>query len=259
MFEVLDLRTFTRCASRIRMLKPLRLLLPLFFVCAATAQGQAPVAVDVRAEIAKKLPGTKAEDVRATPIDGVYEVTRGGDIAYVSKDGKYAIAGELFDLTNNDNLTETRRRDLRLALLNSVPESQMLVFSPRDTKYTITVFTDVDCGYCRKLHSQMAEYNKLGVRVRYLFFPRSGPNTESWATAESVWCSPNRNDALTRAKREEKIKTAKCASTPVARHFQLGEEMGVRGTPAIVLSSGEMLPGYVPPAMLVEHLRTASR
>lgn len=233
-------------------------ILPLLIVC-AMAQGQTAASADVRAEIAKKIPGTKADDVRATPIEGIYEVTRGGDIAYVSEDGRYAIAGELFDLTNNDNLTETRRRDIRLGLVNALPESQMLVFSPKDPKYTITVFTDVDCGYCRKLHAQIADYNKLGVRVRYLFYPRSGPNTESWQTAESVWCSPNRNDALTRAKREEKIKARKCASTPVARHYELGEEMGVRGTPAILLSSGEMLPGYVPPAMLVQHLRTASK
>ena len=95
-------------------------------------------------------------------------------------------------------------------MLNSVPESQMVVFSPKDPKYTVTVFTDIDCGYCRKLHSEMAKYNELGIRVRYLFYPRTGPNTESWSKAVAVWCSPNRNEALTRAKRGEDIKMNKC-------------------------------------------------
>jgi thiol:disulfide interchange protein DsbC len=137
-----------------------------------------------------------------------------------------------------------------------VPESQMLVFSPKDPKYTITVFTDVDCAYCRKLHSQMAEYNRLGIKVRYLFYPRSGPDTESWEKAEEVWCSNNRADALTRAKRgEENVGPKHCGGSPVARQYALGQDLGVQGTPAIVLASGEMLPGYVPPAMLAQQLR----
>ena len=144
-------------------------------------------------------------------------------------------------------------------MLAAVPDSQTLVFSPKDPKYTISVFTDVDCGYCRKLHSQIAEYNRLGVRVRYLFFPRSGPDTESWHKAESVWCSADRNDALTRAKRGETLKAKPCGPTPVAKEHQLGEDIGVQGTPSIVLANGEMLPGYVPPAMLVDHLKSVGR
>ena len=103
-------------------------------------------------------------------------------------------------METRDNLTEAQRTQARVALINAVPESQMVIFSPKNPQYTITVFTDVDCGYCRKLHSQIAEFNKLGVRVRYMFYPRTGPNTESWRKAEVVWCSANRNEALTRAK-----------------------------------------------------------
>lgn len=216
---------------------------------------------DPRSAIAAKIPGAKAEDLRPSPIPGVYELMRGTDAAYVSADGKYAIAGDLYDLGSNANLTETRRRDARLKLLARVPESQMLVFSPKSPKYTVTVFTDVDCGYCRKLHGEMAEYNRLGIKVRYLFYPRSGPNTESWTKADEVWCSPNRNDALTRAKRGEdlKVKSKTCAGSPVERHYALGQEMDLRGTPAIMLATGEMLPGYVPPAVLAKHLATAAR
>jgi len=121
------------------------------------------------------------------------------------------------------------------------------------------VFTDLDCGYCRKLHSEMAKYNELGIRVRYLFFPREGPDTESWDKAVSVWCSANRNDALTRAKKGETIKAAKCKPNPVQRDYELGQDVGLRGTPAIVLPDGDLLPGYVPPAMLAQRLAPESK
>jgi thiol:disulfide interchange protein DsbC len=220
------------------------------------ATPQAATAKDPRAEIAAKIPGTRPEELRESPIKGVYELARGTDIAYVSEDGKYAIAGDLYEMGSSTNLTEKTRRSERAKLMSSVPESQMVVFSPKDPKYTVSVFTDVDCGYCRKLHSQMADYNRLGIKVRYLFYPRSGPNTESWEKAEEVWCSNNRGDAMTRAKRGEEIKAPKhCANSPVARQYELGQEVGVRGTPAILLDNGEMLPGYLPPQVLAQHLK----
>jgi thiol:disulfide interchange protein DsbC len=214
---------------------------------------------DPRVAIAGKIPGTKPDDVHASPIPGMFEVMRGTDSAYVTGDGKYAITGDLFDLASNTNLTEARRRDARLKMLAAVPESQMVIFGPRDARHTITVFTDVDCQYCRKLHSQIAEYNRLGIRVRYLFYPRSGPNTDSWTKAVEVWCSPDRNDALTRAKRGEALSTKPCANSPVARHYELGEEFDVRGTPAIVMANGDMLPGYMPPQEMLQALKDDNR
>jgi thiol:disulfide interchange protein DsbC len=231
----------------------------------ATAQvpaGQksvAAAAADPRVEIASKIPGTKPEDLSASPIPGVYQLTKGTEIAYVSGDGKYAITGDLYDVASQDNLTEKTRRTERAKLISGLPESQMVVFAPKDPKYTVTVFTDVDCGYCRKLHSQIGDYNRLGIKVRYVFYPRSGPNTESWEKAEQVWCSPNRGDAMTKAKRDEEIPGPKhCAGSPVAREYALGQDVGVRGTPAIILDDGEMLPGYLPPAMLARHLKKKS-
>jgi thiol:disulfide interchange protein DsbC len=219
------------------------------------AQPPAQQPADPRAEIASKIPGVRAEDLRPTPIAGMYELTRGTEIAYVTADGKYALSGDLIELASNDNLTETHRRDLRAKLIGAIPESEMLVFGPRDPKYTVTVFTDVDCAYCRQLHSQIAEYNHLGIRVRYLFFPRTGPNTESWTKAEEVWCSSNRNDALTLAKRGGALQAKACPNNPVAKHYALGRDFGLQGTPAIVLANGELIGGYLPPGELVQHLK----
>jgi thiol:disulfide interchange protein DsbC len=226
-------------------------------VAANPVVAPAAKAPDARVAITKKLEGLKLEDVRISPVNGVYEITRGADVSYVSSDGRYAIIGDMIDLDSDANLSENRRRGIRQRLLETVPESEMLVFSPKDPKYTVTVFTDIDCGYCRKLHSQIADYNRLGIRVRYLFFPRTGPDTESWHKAEAVWCASNRNEALTKAKKGEEIQSKDCgANNIVARDYDLGQKVGVDGTPAIFLSTGEMLPGYAPPGTLLKYLRT---
>jgi len=212
---------------------------------------------DPRAEIVKKVGGIKLEDVRMSPVNGIYEVTRDAEISYLSSDGRYAILGDMIDLESDDNLSETRRRGVRARIIDNVPESEMLVYGPKEAaKYTVTVFTDIDCGYCRRLHSQIAEYNRLGIRVRYLFFPREGPGTESWRKAEAVWCASNRNDALTRAKNGETLNSPKCPTNIINRDFELGQKLAVEGTPAIFLTSGEMLGGYLPPQQLSKYLKT---
>jgi thiol:disulfide interchange protein DsbC len=213
-------------------------------------------AADPREVIAKKIDGVKVDDVRLSPIPGVWELALGTQIGYASADAKYVILGELIDVDSDTNLSENRRRGIRNRLLETVPESEMLVYGPKAAAYTVTVFTDIDCGYCRKLHSQIAEYNRLGIRVRYLLFPRSGPDTDSWRKAEAVWCSSNRTEALTRAKNGEEVKAAKCPTTIIARDFELGQKLNVDGTPAIFLASGEMLPGYWTPSELITYLKT---
>src|ERR1700761_7148937 len=158
---------------------------------AANSDVPAP-ATDPRPALLKLLPqGTKLEDLQPSPIPGIYEYVQGADVSYMTADGKFFIDGNIYDMKTRDNLTEALRTHARIALINAVPESQTMIFSPANPKYTITVFTDVDCAYCRKLHSEMAELNRLGIRVRYMFYPRTGPNTESWRKAEVVWCSPN--------------------------------------------------------------------
>jgi thiol:disulfide interchange protein DsbC len=225
-------------------------------VSAQPAQPAPAGKADPRADIVKKIDGLKLEDVRMTPVNGLYEITKGSEVSYTTSDGRYVILGDMFDIDGDQNLSENRRRTIRQRLIDTVPESEMLVFSPKNPKYTITVFTDIDCGYCRRLHSQIAEYNRLGIRVRYLFYPRTGPDTDSWHKAESVWCASNRNDALTRAKNGEDIKSPKCPTDIVKRDWELGHKLAVEGTPAIFLASGEMLPGYAPPGTLLQYLKT---
>jgi thiol:disulfide interchange protein DsbC len=216
-------------------------------------------APDPRIAIAAKMAGVKPEDLHATPVPGVYELLRAGDAAYVSADGKYAIIGDLYETGSNNDLTEVRRRDLRLKLLAAIPETQMVVFGPQNPKHTITVFTDMDCAYCRKLHSQITDYNKLGIKVRYIAYPRTGPNTSSWTKAEQVWCSADRKTALTEAKLGKTLQTKVCQGNPVAKEYELGQTFNLQGTPTIILGNGEMVGGYLPPTDLAEELKGIDR
>lgn len=233
-----------------------RLLLIGALTCAATAWA-AGENKDPRVDLLKKLPaGSKVEDLRPAPIPGMFEFSQGAEISYLTADGKFFVDGSVYDMDTKQNLTEARRNESRKQLLSALPESQMIIFSPKAPQYTITVFTDVDCGYCRKLHGEVAELNRLGVRVRYAAFPRTGPGTESWRKAQVVWCSEDRNAALTRAKLGSALDLSKvCANDPVAREYELGQNLGVRGTPAIVTESGDYISGYLPPGELLRYLK----
>ena len=226
---------------------------------AATA-APAVVAGDPRIALAAKIPGTKPEDLRATQIPGIFELVHNADVSYVTADAKYVFTGDLYQIAAQGdfpNLSESRRQELRRAKLAAVPDSDMVIFGPASAKYTVTVFTDIDCPWCRKLHEQVADYNKLGIRIRYMFFPRSGADTESWYKAEAVWCAKDRQQALTRAKKDEHIDMQRCAGAPVARDYELGRQLGVTGTPGIVLENGELVPGYLGPTDLLAHINAS--
>ena len=217
------------------------------------------IPADVRARVVAKLPGAQASDVAVSPIPGLYEVTMGGLIAYVSSDGKYLLSGNVYDLDTQVNLTASRRNSARAKALAAASESNMIVFGPANAKMTVTVFTDIDCGFCRKFHSQIAEVNKAGVRVRYMFFPRTGPATESWTKAEQVWCAADRRDALTRAKKGDTVKGKSCGDAAVKSQYELGSDLGVEGTPAIFTQNGDYVGGYLTPAELVQAIQESQK
>lgn len=209
----------------------------------------------VRAALASLVPGEmKIESIRPAPIPGFYEAVLSGlTVVYVSADGKYLLQGTLLDMAKRENLTEDARAAQRRGMLDAVSADQSILFAPKDPKYTVTVFTDVDCGYCRRLHQQIGEYNRLGIAVKYLFFPRTGLGSESFEKAVSVWCSPDRRQALTEAKTGAALPSADC-DNPVAADYQLGRDVGVEGTPAVYTADGVQLGGYVAPQQMLQRL-----
>ena len=219
----------------------------------ATAQENASLSKE---ELAGKLNNVDPNDISDSPIPSMYQVAVGSNVAYVTRDGKYVVQGEIIDVENGENLTENTRERARVSLLASVDRESMIVFSPKngEVKHTVTIFTDIDCGYCRQFHREIDKVNELGIEVHYLFYPRTGRDTESWEKADHVWCADDHNTALTRAKLGGEVPSATCKDTPVEAHFTLGQRVGVRGTPAVFAENGELLGGYLPPATLLERL-----
>ena len=206
----------------------------------------------VATKILKKLKQARADlpygAVEVSPIDGVYQVqVTQGPTLFVSADGEHFIAGDLFAIKANKfvNLQEQAREAQRGELMASVAKKDMIIYSPKgETKAVINVFTDVDCGYCRKLHQEMPALHAKGIEVRYLAFPRAGVNSASYDKIATAWCADDPQQALTRLKNREPMAIKVCDNNPVAAQFDLGNKMGVRGTPALVLANGELIAGY---------------
>ena len=217
--------------------------------------GEAEDIVAIKSVLGKLMPQAQPDSIKPAAFPGMYEAIYGPQIIYISADGRYMLEGDLYDLKSQVNLTESKRRAARAKLVREMDQKDMIVFSPPadKVKFTITAFTDIDCGYCRKMHKQMKQYNDLGIAFRYMAYPRSGVNTPSYYKAVSVWCAKDKQDAMTQAKSGVNLPKAEC-DNPVKKHMQAAKLVGVTGTPTLVLESGRVIPGYVEPNRLLKIL-----
>lgn len=232
------------------------------FIAAGAIVAMAPLAYaedaqleQVRQKIGAMFDMIEPEDVGPSPIDGWYQIHKGSIVAYISADGRYLLQGDLVDLDLQQNLSENVRNESRRELIANVSDDKAIVFSPEEVKYSISVFTDVDCTYCRRLHSQIDQYLAHGIKIRYLMYPRNGPASPAWTEAEQVWCSSDRQNALTMAKLDKDFETHECDSSMVQEHYIMGREAGLSGTPAIVLDDGTLIGGYMAPDQLLAMLQ----
>jgi thiol:disulfide interchange protein DsbC len=208
---------------------------------------------DKKAIFESIMPGVKIESVKQVDNTSLYETVINGNVLYFSADGRYVFQGDVISIQTRENLTEAKRTDLRKDTFLKLDEKQMIVYPAKNTKHTLTVFTDIDCGYCRLLHQQIKDYNDLGITIRYMAFPRAGIDSESYDKAEAVWCAKDRQQALTDAKNGKDVDSKPCNS-PIKDQYEIGKRVGVTGTPALFLENGELLPGYVPPKRLKQIL-----
>lgn len=234
--------TMTACAAEPQAAAPAK-------AAAASPAGDAAI----REALLGLVPGMEIGQISDSPIPGFREVAVGARVVYVSNDGKRLIQGALIDIASRENLTQASEAGLRKGLLAAVGDDSRITFAAANPKHEITVFTDIDCGYCRRMHSEIAEYNRLGITVNYLFYPRSGLGSESFDKAVSVWCAPNRRKAMTEAKAGKALPKADCTN-PVTRDYDLGRRIGLDGTPAIYAPDGTQLGGYVAPAEMLARL-----
>jgi len=199
--------------------------------------------------------------IQETDLNGFYEVIfEGIEPLYVSSDGNYLVSGDIYLITKDGlvNKSESRRDYQRKTLIGGLNESELITFEPRKINHNIFVFTDVDCGYCRQFHNQIDEYLELGIRVNYLAYPRAGIGSDSFNKISSAWCNEDPNYSLTLLKQGQDIETKLCEDNPVEKHFNLGNTIGVQGTPSIITDEGKMIPGYLPPQDLLNILATNS-
>lgn len=210
---------------------------------------------DVTTQLAAKLK-VRPDAISPGPLPGIYRVTVGPQVAYVSADGRYLIRGEIIDLKDGSNLTATQRDAARLATLESIGEKNMIVFAPAhpNPKHTLTVLTDIDCGYCRQLAQDMTELTADGVEIRYIAYPRTGVNTPSWDKAVSVWCAKDREAAYQEAMRDGVVKPLKCDPAPVLAGYEFARQLGFTGTPIMITERGRLIAGYIPAAALEQAL-----
>ena len=235
-------------------IRPLVALIVAIAMFPASADEVGAEFEQVRQKVAEMFDMIDEGDVSISPVDGWYTIHKGSIVAYISADGRYLLQGDLIDLDTQANLSEAVRNEARRELMASVKNEDVILFSPVDVKYSVSIFTDVECTYCRRLHSQIDEYLAHGIEVRYLLYPRNGPTSRAWSTAEEVWCSDDRNSALTAAKLDRKFVSTDCDASIVQEHYAMGNDVGLSGTPAIVLDDGTLISGYLPPDQLKARL-----
>ena len=219
---------------------------------AATA-AHADATDKVRQAVAKLVPGGSIEAIQPSPIPGLYEAIVDMRVFYVSEDGQYLMSGKLYEVETSRDMTTPRLSGVRAKILSEIEDKDTIIFAPKEYRHTLTVFTDIDCPYCVKMHREMDQYLEAGIRVRYLMFPRAGIGSGSYDKAVSVWCAEDQQEAMTLSKNGQKIPELNC-DNPVKNHMQLVQALNVRGTPAVFDEAGEQLGGYVPIARLAARL-----
>jgi len=223
----------------------------LFLACAGASAQTLDVPAAVNAAVQSLMPEMAPSWIKPAPLAGMWEVAFGPNILYISDDGRHLLRGDIVKIDGLENLSRPARNHARLEVVESMGESNLIVFTPPQTRHTVTVFTDVDCGYCAKLHSELQSYFDAGIRIRYAAFPRAGIGSDSYRKMVAVWCSDDQRTALTMSKSGRRV-AAKTCTNPVAEQFEVGQLVGVRGTPTIVLETGDLVPGYLPAPRLLQ-------
>lgn len=199
--------------------------------------------------------GALIRSVKPAAIPGLYEVLINSEVVYLTEDGEKIISGDLYDLKKQISYTDQTKNNLRKTALAKVKDEDKIIFKAKDEKYTVTVFTDISCPYCTKLHQHIADFNDAGITVEYLAFPRAGIGSPNQKKMQNIWCSADKAQSLTDAKLEQKLPETTCEGNQTVEQFLLGQDMGVNATPTMIFSDGELNAGYIRPNQLLAILQ----
>jgi len=233
-------------------MKPLLFL--LLVVISFPAFSEDSEELKLKQKLTKMFPNEVPFEVSRTPVPGLFEIDFGDSFMYITADGQYAVKGDIIDMFSNTNLTDAKRSSTRLATLSVITDENTIIYPAKKKLTTITVFTDIDCSYCRKLHSQMQGYNDLGITIKYAFYPRAGLGSSSYKKAVSVWCADDKRKALDRAKSGQFVESRDC-DNPIKLHMDVANKLGITSTPTLVFEDGQIIPGYIPPDRLLSVMK----
>ena len=208
----------------------------------------------LKQRLSSMFPSDTAYNISKTPVPGLFEVDFGDSFVYITADGQYAVKGDIINMVTNVNLSDLKRADGRLKTMEDITQKDVITYPAKNKKTSMTVFTDIDCSYCRKLHSDMRGYNERGIEIRYVFYPRAGLGSNSHQKATSVWCADDQRKALDNVKGGRRIEKLEC-DTPIIKHIEVANKLGISSTPTLMLEDGTVMPGYIPPGRLAAILK----
>ena len=218
-------------------------LLSGFVSNVALAKDNSAVITTLKAKL-KSTFKSEPDSIKESVVPGMYEVIYGTEVVYLSSDGKYFLSGNLIDMQTRENVSDRAKQSIRQTIL-ARKDNKPVIFKAKNEKHKLTVFTDIDCPYCAKLHREIPALNEKGISIEYLMFPRAGLKSASFTKAVSMWCADDNRQSMTDAKERKPIADKACDS-PIKDQYLLGQELGVTGTPALITSTGKLIPGYMP-------------
>ncbi len=223
---------------------------------AKDSKGDAAVLSTLKAKL-KSTFKSEPDSIKESVVPGMYEVIYGTEVVYLSSDGKYFLSGNLIDMQTRENVSDRAKQSIRQTILTR-KDNKPVTFKAKNEKHKLTVFTDVDCPYCAKLHREVPALNEKGITVEYLMFPRAGLQSASFTKAVSMWCADDNMQSMTDAKERKPIADKSCDS-PIKDQYLLGQELGVTGVPALITSTGKLIPGYMPADRLAAMLEAETK
>ncbi len=231
--------------------------LPLIVAYLPTHAEEGDIPAGLKSRLELLVPDKTPDDISPSPIEGLYQVRFGVDVFYIAEDGRYMLSGDMRDMQTGQNVSDIARRGVRSEAMSALDEEGMIVFTPTaKPEHVVTIFTDIDCPYCVRLHERMSDYNRRGIEIRYTAFPRAGIGSHSYMKAVMAWCADDPRKAIGDAKLGKGLASDPCEEghRHVREHYEVGRSIGIRGTPALVLETGDLIPGFVPPEDLIEKL-----
>ena len=197
----------------------------------------------IRQTLNERIPQlTKIDEVRTTPMQGLYEVRVGTDVFYTDAQGNYLIQGELIDTQARRNLTEDRIKALTAVKFSDLPLNDAIKVVQGKGERQIAVFADPNCGYCKRFERDMQSVDNVTMHV--FLIPILSP--DSVEKSRNIWCAKDQAKAWQDYMlKGEKSTSATCDTKALERNLAFAHKYKITGTPTIIFTDNTRVPGAI--------------